>query len=107
MGAIWNLKKLKTATLIRADLTENATGQIVSKAKSLLAKEYYSKNGFVSWITSLRQARDEMGLTGMVCPSADGTAVQKKLLKRARELNEAAKVAKAVDTLQSDQGQRR
>merc|ERR1712039_470376 len=88
------------------DLMENSGGRIVSKAKSVLAKEYYVSRGLDTWSNSMAEARQELGIVEWVLPDKSGGALEKRLLKRSREIYEAAKIARSVALLQTSRGKR-
>merc|ERR1711982_204630 len=68
-------------TLKKADLVKSKSGKIVSKVKSMLAKQRYASS-VGKWTKAVQKARKEMGVTGFV-------AIKKgtPLYRKAKELH--------------------
>ena len=78
-ASVFSGKKLKTRSgLTKDSLVKNKFGKIVSKKKSVLAKQRYDASGLRAWADAVHVARAALGLCGFVPiggPSEAGQAL--------------------------------
>jgi len=68
---VWSGKKVRTTgKLKKEDLMVNKRGKVVSKSRSVIGKQRYDKQ-LGKWMGAIKQAREELGLTGTKLPKKD------------------------------------